>query len=77
MNGAPNETVSSNSKFCNFLVRVLIQKDNVDNKVFKKEFYTKEIRKNGIEKIRCFKNFIVSVILSCRTYRLKLNTKTL
>ena len=43
--------VSLNSKSCSFLVRILIQKDNTDNKVFKKEFYTKETRKKGIEKI--------------------------
>ena len=49
------QCVSSNSKFCSFLVWILIQKDNTDNKVFKKEFYTKETRKNGIEKIECCK----------------------
>ena len=43
--------VSSNSKFCSFLVWILIRKENTDNKVFKKEFYTKETRKKGIEKI--------------------------
>ena len=43
--------VSFNDKFHSFLVWILIQKDNTDNKVFKKEFYTKEIRKKGIEKI--------------------------
>ena len=44
--------VSLNSKFCSFLVRILIRKDNTDNKVFKREFYTKESRKKGIEKIK-------------------------
>ena len=47
--------VSSNGKFCSFLVRILLGKDNTDNKVFKKEFYTKETRKKGIEKIKCCK----------------------
>ena len=37
--------VSSSSKFYSFLVRIQIQKDNTENKVFKKEFYTKETRK--------------------------------
>ncbi len=45
------QTVNSNSKFRSFLVRILIRKDNTDNKVFKREFYTKETRKKGIEKI--------------------------
>ena len=36
--------VNSSSKFCSFLVRILIQKDNTDNKDFKKEFYTKETK---------------------------------
>ena len=40
-----------NGKFCGILVQILIQKDNTDNKVFKKEFYTKETRKKGIEKM--------------------------
>ena len=39
-----------NGKFCSFLVRKLIRKNNTDNKVFKKEFNTKETRKKGIEK---------------------------
>ena len=30
-------------------------KDNTDNKVFKKEFYTKETRKKEIERIKCCK----------------------
>ena len=36
------QTVNLNSEFCNFLVRILIQKDNAVNKVFKREFYTKK-----------------------------------
>ena len=44
--------VSSNGKFPSFLVRILVQKDNTDNKVFKKEFYTKETRKKEIKKIK-------------------------
>ena len=48
-------TVISNSKFRRFLVRILIQKDNTDNKIFKREFYTKETRKKGKEKIKCCK----------------------
>ena len=47
--------LSSNGKFRSFLVRILIQKDNTDNKVFKKEFYIKETRKKGIEKKNCCK----------------------
>ena len=49
------QTVSLNSKFYSFLVRILIRKDNTDNKVFKREFYTKKKkeRKIGIEKIKC------------------------
>ena len=43
--------VSSNGKFHSFLVWILIQNDNTDNKVFKKEFYTKETRKKEREKI--------------------------
>ena len=43
---------NSNSKFRSFLVRILVRKDNTDIKVFKRELYTKEIRKKGIEKIR-------------------------
>ena len=46
------ETKPSNSKFRSFQVRILIQKDNTDNKVFKREFYTKETRKKGVEKIK-------------------------
>ena len=38
-----------NGKFRRFLVPILIQKDSTDNKVFEKEFYTKETRKKGIE----------------------------
>ena len=48
-------TVSLNIKFRSFLVRTLVRKDNSDNKVFKKEFYTKETRKKVIEKIKCCK----------------------
>ena len=48
-------TISLNSKFRSFLVWILIPKDNTDNKVFKREFYTKETRKKGIEKIKCCK----------------------
>ena len=44
-----------NGKFCSFLVRILIRKDNTDNKVSKREFYTKETKKKGIEKIKCCK----------------------
>ena len=40
-----------NGKFRSFLVRILIEKDNTDNKVFKKEFHTKKTRKKGVEKI--------------------------
>ena len=36
------QTVNLNSKFHSFLVRILIQKNNSDNKVFKREFYTKK-----------------------------------
>ena len=39
------QNVSLNGKFGSFLVWILIQKDNTDNKVFKREFYTKEMRK--------------------------------
>ena len=42
--------VSLNSKFRSFLVRILIRKDNTDNKVFKRDFYTKE--KNEKERNR-------------------------
>ena len=34
---------------------MLIRKDITDNKVFKKEFYTKETRKKGIDKIKSCK----------------------
>ena len=43
------------SKFRSFLVRIVIRKDKTENKVFKKEFYTKETRKKSIEKIKCCK----------------------
>ena len=36
------QTINLNSKFRSFLVRVLIRKDNTDNKDFKKEFYSKK-----------------------------------
>ena len=36
------QTVNLNSKFRCFLVRILIRNDNTDNKVFKREFYTKK-----------------------------------
>ena len=49
------QTVNLNSKFCSFQVRILIRKDNTDNKVCKKECYTKETRQKGIEKIKCCK----------------------
>ena len=49
------KTVSSNCKFRCFLIRILIRKDNTDNKVFKREFYTKETIKKEIEKIKCCK----------------------
>ena len=49
------EIENSNSKFHSFLVQILIQKDNTDYKVFQEEFYTKERRKKGIEKIKCCK----------------------
>ena len=42
--------VSSSGEFRSFLIQTLIRKDNTDNKVFKKEFYTKETIKKGIEK---------------------------
>ena len=38
------QTVNLNSKFHSFLLRILIRKDNRDNKIFKKEFYTKKER---------------------------------
>ena len=44
------QTVSSNGKFRIFLVRILIRKYYTDNKVFKKEFHTKETRKEEIKK---------------------------
>ena len=49
------QTVSLNSKFRSFLVLLLIWKDNIDNKVFKKEFYTKDTTKKGIEMTNCCK----------------------
>ena len=49
------QTMSLNSKFRCFLVRILVRKDNTDDKVFKKEFYTKETIKKGIEKMKCCK----------------------
>ena len=36
------QTVNLNSEFHSFLVRILVRKDNSDDKVFKKEFYTKK-----------------------------------
>ena len=45
------QTVNLNSKFRSFLVQIWVQKDNTDNKVFKKGILYKEIRKKGIEKI--------------------------
>ena len=36
------ETVNLNCKFRSFLIRILALKYNTDNKVFKKEFYTKK-----------------------------------
>ena len=49
------QTVNLNSKFRSFLVRILIRKDNTDNKVFKREFYTKKAkerdRKNKVLQI--------------------------
>ena len=36
------QIVNLDSKFRSFLVRILVRKDNTDNKVFKKEFYTKK-----------------------------------
>ena len=36
------QTVNLNSKFHSFLVRILVRKDNTDNKIFKREFYTKK-----------------------------------
>ena len=47
--------LSLNSKLRISLVRILVRKDNTDNKVFKKEFYIKETRKKEIEKIKCCK----------------------
>ena len=41
-------------KFHSFLVRILIQKDDTNNKVFKKEFYTKETRKKEVEKMETY-----------------------
>ncbi len=49
------QTVNLNSKFRSFLVWMLIRNDNTDNKAFKKEFFTKETKKKGIEKIKCCK----------------------
>ena len=60
--------VSLNSKFRCFLVRILIRKDNTDNKVFKKEFYTKGERR-GIEKIKCCKFSTICWKLSGRVSR--------
>ena len=40
--------VSLNSKFRSFLVRILIQKDNTDNKVFETNF----IQRNKKEKMK-------------------------
>ena len=42
--------VNLNSKFRSFLFGIVIQKYNTDNKVFKREFYTKEMRNKRIEK---------------------------
>ena len=63
------QTASLNSKFRSFLVRILIQKDNTCNKVLKKEFYTKETSKKGIEKIKCCEfqfNFLEFICESVR-----------
>ena len=54
------QIVSLNSKLHSFLVRILVRKDNTDNKPFKREFHTKETRKKGIEKIKCCK-FLVQL----------------
>ena len=40
--------------FHSFLVWIRIQEDNTDNKVFKKEFYTKETRKKRVEKMETY-----------------------
>ena len=49
--------ISLNSKLRSVLIRILIRKYNTDNKVFKREFYAKETRKKGIEKIKYCKFF--------------------
>ena len=46
------QMVSLNCKFRCFLVRILIRKDNTDNEFFKRNFYSKQTRKKGIEKIK-------------------------
>ena len=49
------QTVDLNSKFRSFRVRILVRKDNTDNKVFLKRILYNEIRKKGIKKIKCCK----------------------
>ena len=43
--------MSLNSKFRSFPVRILVRKDNIDNEVFKREFYTKEKEKDRKDKV--------------------------
>ena len=52
------QKVNLDSKFRSFLVWILIQKDNKDNKVFEKEFYT---RKNKKERDR--KDKVLQIIV--------------
>ena len=59
--------VSSNGQFRCFLVRILIRKDNTENKVFKKESYTKETRKKGIKNkvVQIFVQFAGTFLREC------------
>ena len=41
------QTVSSNGKFLNFLVRILIRKDNTDNKFLKRNFIQRNKKERG------------------------------
>ena len=59
------QTISSNGKFHSFLVRILVRKDNTDNKVFLREFYTKETKKKKKERDRKVLQILVQF---ARTY---------
>ena len=50
--------VGLNSKFLSFLVRILIRKDNTENKVFKKEFSTKKQKKKRDRKDKVLQIFV-------------------